>query len=169
MKERLKISEKIEISNITMTLVISIITLIISYNSYKISINTYNNSESINKLNDKQSELELKNSILELMNISGMLRQSEKNSPNIENCLKAFNEMKPRLESQLKNSRLSKYPKLADMWTDLLGDISFNIKLFEPGLRPTVTISQAYEKIVDLEKKCRDIFQEFANNTLSTK
>ena len=162
MGQKLTWLEKINIGNIIVTILLSLVTLVISYNSYKISINTYNNSESLNRLNDRQSEFEFKNSILSLINISSMLQQTESNNPNIAKCLKAFNEIKAILEAEIKNSSLIKRSKLADLWSSLLVDVNFEIKFFEQGLKPNSIIDKPKEKVIEIEKKCSDLFEEFS-------
>lgn len=61
------------------------------------------------------------------MNVSSMLKQNEKDYPNIQKCLNAFNEMKAILEGQLKNKLLFENSALADKWTEFLMEINFNI------------------------------------------
>ena len=133
--------------------------MIISVNSYKLSERQTYLIERQNKLDEGQLKLELKNAALELINISSMLRQTEKNYPNIQRCLDAFAEMKRILEGQLKNKFLFENPELADKWTELLVDVNFNIKFFQPGISRNVIIDGAYEKVKEFESKSSELFR----------
>lgn len=159
MNRKLTWFEKINIANIIATLILSFVTLVISYNSYRIS-------ENLNRLNDRQSEFELNNTILSLVTVSNMLRQTEPDTPNISRCIKSFSEMKSLLESQMKNSSLIKRSKLSSMWTELHRDITFNIKLFEEGLRPKTIIDQAREQVVETEDKCISLYEEYSRTDI---
>lgn len=166
---KFKFENHLNMFNIIATLIIGTAALFISFNSYRLSERqTYLLEQQNNIINrqtvleEGQQKLELKNSILELMNISSMLRQTEKNYPNIKNCLKSFNEIKTILESQLKNKLLFDNSQLAEKWTDLLMDINFNIKFFEPGSSPNIIIDGAYDKVKEIETKCFALF-DFLN------
>lgn len=162
---KFKFENHLNTFNIIATLIIGIAALFISFNSYRLSERQTYLLEQQNSITSRQTtleegqqKLELKNSILELMNISSMLRQSEKNYPSIKNCLKSFNEIKMILESQLKNKLLFDNSQLAEKWTELLMDVNFNIKFFEPGTSPNVIIDGAYDKVKDIETKCFALF-----------
>lgn len=88
-----------------------------------------------------------------------MLRQTEQDYPNVQRCLDAFAEMKRILEGQLKNKLLFENPKLAEKWTELLGDVNFNIKFFQPGISPNVIIDGAYDKVKEFESKSSEVFR----------
>lgn len=151
--------------NIIATLILGVVALIISINSYRLSERqtlltekqTYL-TERQNKLDEGQLKLELKNAALELINVSSMLRQTEKDYPNIQNCIDSFNEMKKILEGQLKNKILFDNSEMTDKWVELLGDINFNIKFFQSGTSPNVIIDGAYNKVKEFEEKTSEIF-----------
>ena len=156
---KLKFETTLNTVNIIATLVLGLVALIISINSYRLSERQTYLIERQNKLDEGQLKLELKNAALELINVSSMLRQTEKDYPNIQKCLNAFNEMKNILESQLKNKLLFENSEMSDKWIELLGDINFNIKFFQPGTSPNVIIDDAYRKVQEFEKKSTEIFQ----------
>lgn len=147
--------------NIFATLVIGVVALIISINSYRLSERQTYLIERQNKLDEGQLKLELKNAALELINVSSMLRQTEKDYPNIQRCLDAFADMKRILEVQLKNKLLFENPELAEKWTELLGDVNFNTKFFQPGTSPNVIIDGAFDKVKEFENKSSELFRLF--------
>ena len=161
MRQKITWSEKINIANIFVTLLLSIASLGISYNSYKISVNTFNTNEKLNSLIDKQSEFELYTSVGTLVTISSMLNHNESENPNISNSLKAFNEIKSTLQSQLKNGSLIKNVHLASMWSAVLGDTEYKIKVFEIGLKPNTIIKGGKEMIIETEIKCNELYTEY--------
>lgn len=140
-------------------LLLGLVALIISINSYRLSERQTYLIERQNKLDEGQLKLELKNTALELINVSSMLRQTEKDYPNIQKCLDAFNEMKNILEGQLKNKLLFENIEMSDKWIELLGEINFNIKFFQPGTLPNVIIVGANKKVKDFEQKSIEIFK----------
>jgi hypothetical protein len=52
------------------------------------------------------------------------------------------------------------------MWTELHRDITFNIKLFEEGLRPKTIIDQAREQVVETEDKCISLYEEYSRTDI---
>ena len=166
MSQKMTRFEKINIANIILTLILSAIAVFLSYNSYKISENTFTNSEKIDKLNNTQSEFELKNSILSLINTASMLSQNEAKNPDISKCIRSFTEMKYVLESQVKNYSLIQRKKLAELWTDLLMDINFNIKFFELGLKKNTVIEGASEMILKVSEKIKILFDTFSSDKI---
>lgn len=156
---KIKFETTLNAFNIFATLVLGVVALIISINSYKLSERQTYLIERQNKLDEGQLRLELKSAALELINVSSMLRQSEKDYPNIQRCLDAFAEMKRILEGQLKNKLLFENPELADKWTELLGDVNFNIKFFQPGTSANVIIAGAYKKVQELESRSAELFK----------
>ncbi len=156
---KVKFKPTLDTINIITTLILGIVALIISINSYRLSERQIHLIERQNDLDEGQLKLELKNSILELINISSMLRQNEKDYPDIRNCLNSFNEIKAILEGQLKNKFLFENNELSDKWTSLLIDVNFNIKLFRPGTSPNVKIDRAYNKVQELENKSSELLK----------
>jgi hypothetical protein len=156
---KLNFNSTLNTFNIISTLILGIVALVISINSYRLSERQTYLIERQNTLDEGQSRLELKNAILELINVSSMLRQSEKDYPNIQKCLGSFNEMKEILEGQLKNKSLFENATLADKWTKFLMDVNFNIKFFQPGTSQNVIIDGAYKKVQDFETKSSELFQ----------
>lgn len=155
---RFKFDATLNTFNIFATLILGIAALIISVNSYRLSERQTYLIERQNQLDEGQLKLELKSAALELINVSSMLRQTEKDYPNIQSCIDAFNEMKRILEGQLKNKLLFENPKLADKWTELLGDVNFSIKFFQPGTSPNVKIDGAYAKVQEFENRSSELF-----------
>lgn len=156
---KLKFEPTLNTFNIFATLVLGVAALVISINSYRLTQRQTYLSERQNTLEEGQLRLELKNATLELINVSSMLRQTEKDYPNIQNCLVAFNEMKKILEGQLKNKLLFENPAMAEKWTEFLGDINFNIKFFQPGTSPNVIIDGAYKKVQEFENESSELFK----------
>ncbi len=156
---KLKFETTLNSFNIFATLILGVVALVISINSYRLTERQTYLTERQNTLDEGQLKLELKNATLELINVSSMLRQTEKDYPNIQNCLTAFNEMKNILEGQLKNKLLFENPALADKWTEFLGYVNFNIKFFQPGTSPNVIIDGAYKKVQEFESKSSELFR----------
>lgn len=154
-----KFESTINTVNIIATLILGVVALVISINSCRLSERQTYLVERQNSLDEGQLRLELKNAILELINVSSMLRQNEKDYPNIQKCLESFNEMKTILEGQLKNKLLFENSTLADKWTELLMDINFNIKFFQPGISPNVKIDGAYKKVQEFETRSSELLQ----------
>ncbi len=147
--------------NIFATLILGVASLLISINSFRLSNRQTIIIERQNLLEEGQLKLELKNASLELINVSSMLLQTVKDYPNIQKSLNAFNEMKRILEGQLKNKLLIENQNFAENWTELLGEVNFNIKLFQTGISTNVKIEGAYKTIQELEAKCSELFMLF--------
>jgi hypothetical protein len=158
---KLKFDTTLNTFNIIATLILGVAALVISINSYRLTQRQTYLIERQNNLDEGQLKLELKNATLELINISSMFRQTEKDYPNIKNCLDGFNEMKNILEGQLKNKLLFENPELSAKWTELLGDINFNIKFFQPGISNNVVIDGAYKKVEEFEQKSSELLGLF--------
>ena len=156
---KVKFETNLNTINILGTLILGVVALLISINSYRLTERQTYLIERQNNLDEGQLKLELKNATLELINVSSMLRQTEKDYPNIQKCLTAFNEMKNILEGQLKNRLLFENPVLAEKWTELLRDLNFNIKFFQPGISPNVLIVGAYEKVQKFESRSSELFR----------
>jgi hypothetical protein len=50
---------------------------------------------------------------------------------------------------------------LSAKWTELLGDINFNIKFFQPGISNNVVIDGAYKKVEEFEQKSSELLGLF--------
>lgn len=162
---KFKFETSLNTFNIFATLILGLASLFISYNSYILSQKQADLSERQDILETGQQNLELKNAILALINTSSMLRQSEKDYPNIMNCIEAFGEMKSILESQLKNNSLIENSSLAKKWTELLMDINFNIKFFQKGMSPNITIDGAYDRVKEMETKSTELLKVYSKKS----
>lgn len=155
----MKFKTNLDSFNIIATLLLGFAALIISINSYRLTERQTYLIERQNILEEGQLKLELKNAILEAMNIAGYLSQTEKDYPNIKNCIDGFKELKSILNRQLENKILFENKELSQEWTELSMNVNFSIKLFQEGLRENLTIAGAHNKVLEIDSKTKKLFK----------
>ncbi|MGN6603602.1 MAG: hypothetical protein ACTHK8_14205 [Ginsengibacter sp.] len=161
MSNRLTWFEKINVANIALTLILSVIAVILAYNSYKISENTYILSKQVEQLSTAQAEVEFKSSIFTLFTTIDMQRQNDSEGKNLEKCIETLKEMKSILEGQMTNSYLAQHDDLSNLWVELDGQINYDIKFLGEGLKPHTTVAGVKQILVEVEKQTGVIFDKF--------